>query len=394
VSWPAAKQQWCCRNFAMGCSSEQKYDCDAGFWNWQVGWTAEKKAFCCKEKNRGCEAEVHVEHHLCAGHEEEWSQCPDQPRCIECTPVDCLFSQWTKWIEGADCIGLRFRHRSIQVENNECGLPCFGTKMESEPLPHLRSKCLLLKQDCVFSSWSQWSVCENQVDQAVRSRHIDKDSLNGGEACKGRIKETRPCGGPEARPCIFSEWHQWTSCSTTCGEGYQSRMRRVASEDYLSGQTCDDALLDTRSCNDQACPTRDSQISHWSTWSPCSGNSLQRTRRREVLVSPEGVGMGFNVSLVEAGRCSPPEGEDCMISEWSSWTQCDKSCHGGQSYRHRRLVHYNINGGQCPIASLQEVTACNTQPCNGETRKCEWQAWQEWGQCSNERGAGLAQRKR
>ena len=36
---------------------------------------------------------------------------------------------------------------SCQVENNECGLPCFGTKMESEPLPHLRSKCLLLKQD-------------------------------------------------------------------------------------------------------------------------------------------------------------------------------------------------------------------------------------------------------
>lgn len=40
---------------------------------------------------------------------------------------------------------------------------------------------------------------------------------------------------------------------------------------------------------------------HWSEWSPCTGASLQKTRRREVLASPQGVGMGFNVSLVEAG---------------------------------------------------------------------------------------------
>ena len=64
-----------------------------------------------------------------------------------------------------------------------------------------------------------------EVDQAVRSRHVDKESLNGGVACslttqkdhimnekkkhnenrgKGSTKETRPCGGPEAKPCILS----------------------------------------------------------------------------------------------------------------------------------------------------------------------------------------------
>lgn len=145
-----------------------------------------------------------------------------------------------RWYEEADCIGLEIRHRSIevraivtwsasQVHNNECGLPCFGTKTESKPLPELHPKCLKMKQergapfyswvymiynwflidldvfnlvfnlvfnqDCIFSTWSQWSVCQNQVslapesytslevDQAVRSRQIDKESLNGGVAC-------------------------------------------------------------------------------------------------------------------------------------------------------------------------------------------------------------------
>ena len=38
----------------------------------------------------------------------------------------------------------------------------------------------------------------------------------------------------------------------------------------------------------------------WSAWSPCTRSSLQKTRRREVLTPPEGVGMPCNISLVEA----------------------------------------------------------------------------------------------
>ena len=161
-----------------------------------------------------------------------------------------------RWYDGADCIGLRFRHRSIQagstscalcssifvsfdvkrceaeVRNNECGLPCYGSKMESELLPEPKPECLKKQQerarrahasvldatpeihpktrsranfewtsphtsaplskstrarahflrfcfsafsplgplgtweDCVFSAWTQWSVCQSQVDQA------------------------------------------------------------------------------------------------------------------------------------------------------------------------------------------------------------------------------------
>ena len=44
------------RNFATACTSEQKYDCDAGVWNWQAAWSSNKKAFCCQHFQRGCSA--------------------------------------------------------------------------------------------------------------------------------------------------------------------------------------------------------------------------------------------------------------------------------------------------------------------------------------------------
>ncbi|CAL1174103.1 unnamed protein product [Cladocopium goreaui] len=393
ASWPTAKKQWCCRNFAMGCNgNEQKYDCNAGFWNWQASWTSPKKAFCCKHANRGCEV-ISIETHQCAGHEEQWDDCPEQSRCVLCKPVDCLFSAWASWQDAEGCLQIASRHRHIEVENNECGLPCFGTQVESKAV-EAKPECLKLKQDCVFSGWGQWSACENQVDQSVRSRHVATESKNDGEACKGSTKETRPCGGPEPKPCIYSDWHLWTICTSSCGGGYQSRMRRVASEDHLSGQTCDDALAETRSCNADPCPAKDCKLSQWSAWSPCTRSSLQKTRRREVLTPPEGVGMACNISLVEAGRCAPLAGEDCITSEWSSWSSCDKTCHGGQQLRHRRIVHYNFNGGQCPVQSLQEAKACNTQPCNGQTKNCEWNQWTAWGECSHQHGAGQAKRTR
>ncbi|CAJ1440261.1 unnamed protein product [Effrenium voratum] len=171
-------------------------------------------------------------------------------------------------------------------------------------------------------------------------------------------------------------------------------MRRVASEDYLSGQTCENALMETKKCSMEPCPSRDCKLSHWSEWSPCTRDSLQKTRRRDVLISPEGQGMGCNVSLVEAGFVFWAAGEDCVISEWSDWSSCDKSCHGGQSYRHRRIMHYNTHGGSCDISSLQEVTSCNTEPCNGATKNCEMLNWEPWSVCSQQTGTGLASRKR
>jgi len=68
------------------------------------------------------QAQAPAPKYTCDGRETQFDDCPDQTRCVACTPVDCLFTEWSRWYDGAGCIGLRFRHRSIQVRNNECGL--------------------------------------------------------------------------------------------------------------------------------------------------------------------------------------------------------------------------------------------------------------------------------
>jgi hypothetical protein len=51
---------------------------------------------------------------------------------------------------------------------------------------------------------------------------------------------------------------------------------------------------------------------------------------------------------------------DCIVSDWSAWTACDKTCIGGQQHRQRSIISPMQNGGgTCPSAGeLDEVRAC------------------------------------
>jgi hypothetical protein len=58
---------------------------------------------------------------------------------------------------GCTCEGLRERHRSILVQNNYCGQPCTGAKVETVAcLP----ECHKPEKDCELSEWSEWTKCD------------------------------------------------------------------------------------------------------------------------------------------------------------------------------------------------------------------------------------------
>lgn len=55
---------------------------------------------------------------------------------------------------------------------------------------------------------------------------------------------------------------------------------------------------------------------------------------------------------------------NCVMSTWSPWTQCDKSCGGGQQTRSRTIQTPAAAGGACPdAANRKETKSCNTQLC-------------------------------
>ena len=54
---------------------------------------------------------------------------------------------------------------------------------------------------------------------------------------------------------------------------------------------------------------------------------------------------------------------DCIVSDWSDWTECSAACGGGVSERTRAILAEARNGGQvCPKRSVKK-RRCNTHDC-------------------------------
>jgi hypothetical protein len=52
---------------------------------------------------------------------------------------------------------------------------------------------------------------------------------------------------------------------------------------------------------------------------------------------------------------------DCVVSEWSNWSECSAACGGGTQIKTRTIITPPQNGGTaCP--ALTETRACNVQP--------------------------------
>jgi hypothetical protein len=331
----------------------------------------------------------------CDGYDEEWTTCIGLPPCSACRPEDCKFHEWGEWYSGGGCTGLIFRERAIQVANNDCGRPCTGDKTESKV--SVPKECEIIVDDCVLEGWTEWTKCVSETDQLYRTRGVWRPPLNGGQPCADSVKETKPCSN--AFPpvdCTLSEWQAWTDCSATCGPGFHRRMRRILEDAQHGGKACADAVREVGACTMHDCFFRDCLLSAWSDWSVCNaGQHPQRYRRRVIENEAESEGLPCDGPLKEMSACKAPEPSDCVLSEWSVWGNCDKSCGGGQMFRARVLEHPSKNGGKCALHNLRSTTMCNMQTCiDTSTVDCKISEWASWGDCSTTCGTGSVLRIR
>ena len=57
-----------------------------------------------------------------------------------------------------------------------------------------------------------------------------------------------------------------------------------------------------------------------------------------------------------------PRPRDCIVGEWSEWSQCSKGCGGGKRTATRQVLYpAKFGGNECPVLEMTQV--CNTQPC-------------------------------
>jgi len=107
----------------------------------------------------------------------------------------------------------------------------------------------------------------------------------------------------------MGDWSDWTECSQTCGDGTQTHTRDILTPANDGGKACDETE-ESQKCNIVPCQ------------------------------------------------------EECVMSDWSDWTECSQTC-GGGSQSHSRTVVAAGSGGEEGCPPLEEAQDCNTEPCEG-----------------------------
>ncbi|XP_072010680.1 SCO-spondin-like isoform X3 [Engystomops pustulosus] len=81
---------------------------------------------------------------------------------------------------------------------------------------------------------------------------------------------------------------------------------------------------------------------------------------------------------------------DCILSPWTSWSDCSRSCGLGGMFRRRDVIRERLPGGHCAGAQFDSkscfVKAC---PVNGA-----WSHWGEWSPCDAICQGGTKSRRR
>jgi len=113
-----------------------------------------------------------------------------------------------------------------------------------------------------------------------------------------------------------------------------------------------------------------------------------------VDVPANGGGASCDDIMKQTQGCHQDAPQDCIFSDWSSWSKCDQNCGGGQTYRKRDLATPASHGGECAMrSSLSETASCNTASCD-QPMDCNAAEWADWTTCSASCGVGSKQRQR
>ncbi|KAG5839974.1 hypothetical protein ANANG_G00211120 [Anguilla anguilla] len=346
------------------------------------------------------------------------------------TPETCIYSNWSPWsaCSSSTCDkGKRMRQRmlkaqldlSVSCPHTQDFEPCMGPGCSDEE-----------GSTCMMSEWITWSPCSVSCGMGVRSRErYVKQFPEDGSIC---TLPTEECGVPPSlkvsspSSCLVTEWSEWDTCSATCGLGMKRRERMVKMPPS-DGSLCSAEVAEVEKCMMPECHTIPCMLSPWSDWSDCSVTCGKGSRTRQrMLKSPVELGE-CTEDLEQVEKCMLPEcPTDCGVSEWSEWSECNKSCGKGHVIRTRMVtLEPQFGGNACP--ETVQRRKCKVRKCNrgagtaagaaaGEERRkrkedrekrrskpshddtaqehpgCRMRPWSGWTDCTKPCGGGIQER--
>lgn len=400
------------------CPKDVSVDCAWGEWS---DW-GPCSCFGLQDRHRDIKTSSNEFGEACKGAKVETKKC--MPDCAKnAHPRDCELTEWSTWGECTkSCnVGQQFRERSVKTQVRQDGKPCNDDLKETRSCH--KHGCDN-PENCVLSPWTEWTQCTKSCNggQSERTRKIETPAKDFGTLCDDVTHEIKGCGKEDcsgAINCQWDQWQSWSACSATCDGGERSRSRLISTAPRGGGKLCEaNDMSEVGACETQPCQQPvDCKIGDWTAWSACTCdcNGVQSRTRHITTYPSEGgkpcsgslkiikacnTGPSNCVELVGTDQQEPPQ--DCILSPFSDWNTCTKTCGGGQQERSREIKQQaNARGKACDDV-LDEVRPCGTETCPAPVTKgttepavdCVWEDWGAWNECTVSCGGGSHQRVR
>jgi len=329
-----------------------------------------------------------------------WLQKTESCKDVRVKSVDCELSVWSDWSPCSETCGggQQWRRRRTLTEVKKLGSPC-DDKLEE--MRGCNSRKCGSTVDCAWADWGPWSACDSDL-QTSRQRDIETHAENGGKPCDGRVEEIQGCDR-ERVDCLISSWTEWEACSSTCEGGRQLRHRQVHKYPENGGKACPASLnlAEVRGCDKDypPCDVQHCALNVWEAWGACTtscGVGAQ-VRKRSISSFRGSSGIGCNASLEQVRGCvdNPDCGvTDCLWGDWGVWSECSKTCGGGQKIMRRSIQQMPLNGGKaCTAEQFEKTEKCNTNVCNAPIDG-DWAQWEAWTPCTETCETGVTWRVR
>ncbi|XP_039208477.1 spondin-1 [Crotalus tigris] len=347
----------------------------------------------------------------------------ETPEDEDDTPETCIYSNWSPWsaCSSSTCEkGKRMRQRMLKAQL-DLSVPCPETQ---DFQPCMGPGCS--DEDgstCMMSEWITWSPCSVSCGMGMRSRErYVKQFPEDGSMCKVPTEETEKCiVNEECSPssCLVTEWGEWDECSASCGMGMKKRHRMIKMTP-ADGSMCKAETTEAEKCMNPECHTIPCLLSPWSEWSDCSVTCGKGMRTRQRMLKSAAELGDCNEELEQVEKCMLPECPiDCDLTEWSQWSECNKSCGKGHMIR-TRMIKMEPQFGGAPCPETVQRKKCRIRKClrnpNIEKRRwkesrekrrseqakedvdggqfpgCKMKPWTAWSECTKLCGGGIQER--
>ena len=286
---------------------------------------------------------------------------------IHC-PGECVHSEWTEWsschsvgsnldiciwLQSSmscflqdECVesGVQKRNRTL-LRTSSSGQKCSeSTNRESRAC----AEACFFRYEWSLTAWSSCQpVGDSSCGEGRRRRGVKCTRLRDGRSvkeslcpAKDRPKELETwCPTDCPVDCEVSPWTHWDLSSCKCGRqaSQMTRKRFVSTEASPSGRPCPPVMEETKPCPSRPCY----QLMESSSFCDLQGASCGVGTMRHNLTCLR-VGTALTDSSSEdMSRCQErPFGSysddvcfiscptDCVLSDWTSWSECQGPCVG------------------------------------------------------------------